>query len=335
MYNSTREFEACVLVNGKPVTEVVHNGQTYIEGRKKTTYELYFRNNSHMQVLVVPSVDGMSVIDGESAGKQSPGYVVDPWSEVTIPGWTVNGQEAAEFVFHAQGAYWSDEQTYAEEIEADSSNQGALGFMVFHRKVRKSYSSTRLKSRSHKPMFDMNGNGTGNPPNNLLRGASGSSISGADGSVLNVSNVDAVNILHSSVAGGAVTANSAGATFTTTSAGVLSSSNTMGGLGNNVTCDSYDVDDGKSLGTGFGDAVEFETQKVEFEREANHCAAFAFYYDTLKNLRKVGVPVQHFNRHYSEAVSSAPNPFPDSPEVTGYATAPSGWSGRTRRKSRS
>jgi hypothetical protein len=322
MYNSTREFEACVLVNGKPVTEVVHNGQTYIEGRKKTTYELYFRNNSHMQVLVVPSVDGMSVIDGESAGKQSPGYVVDPWSEVTIPGWTVNGQEAAEFVFHAQGAYWSDEQTYAEEIEADSSNQGALGFMVFHRKVRKSYSSTRLKSRSHKPMFDMNGNGTGNPPNNLLRGASGS--------VLDVNHAFASSVLSTGTVAGA-----ASDTVTTTSGGVLSSTNTMDGLGNNVTCDSYDVDDGKSLGTGFGDAVEFETQKVEFERELNPCAAFAFYYDTLKNLRKVGVPVQHFNRHYSEAVSSAPNPFPDSPEVTGYATAPSGWTGRTRRKSRS
>ena len=327
MYNSTREFEACVLVNGKPVTEVVHNGQTYIEGRKKTTYELYFRNNSHMQVLVVPSVDGMSVIDGESAGKQSPGYVVDPWSDVTIPGWTVNGQEAAEFVFHAQSAYWSDEQTYAEEIEADSSNQGALGFMVFHRKVKvqKSYSSKRMKSSTHKPMFDMSGNGTGNPPNDLLRGASGS--------VLDVNQAFASSVLTAGSADGV----SSSPTITTTSSGVLSSTNTMDNLGNNVniTYDSFDVDDGKSLGTGFGDAVEFETQKVEFERELNPCAAFAFYYDTLKNLRKVGVPVQHFNRHYSEAVSSAPNPFPDSPEVTGYATAPSGWTGRTRKKSRS
>ena len=329
MYNSTREFEACILVNGKPVTEVVHNGQTYIEGRKKTTYELYFRNNSHMQVLVVPSVDGMSAIDGKSAGKQSPGYVVDPWSELTIPGWTVNGQEAAEFVFHAQGAYWSDEQTYAEEIEADSSNQGAIGFMVFHRKVRirKSYTSNRLKSRGHKPMFDMDGNGTGNPPNDLLRGASNS--------VLDVNHAFANSVLS---AGNVVGSDgvSSSPTFTTTSAssGVLST-NTVDGLGNNITHDSYDVDEGKSLGTGFGDAVEFETQKVEFERELNHCAAFALYYDTLKNLRKAGVPVQHFNRHYSEAVSSAPNPFPDSPEVTGYATAPSGWTGRTRRKSRS
>jgi len=328
MYNSTREFEACVLVNGKPVTEVVHNGQTYIEGRKKTTYELYFRNNSHMQVLVVPSVDGMSVIDGESAGKQSPGYVVDPWSDITIPGWTVNGQEAAEFVFHAQGAYWSDEQTYAEEIEADSSNQGALGFMVFHRKVRvrKSYAGNRMKSSTRKSMFDMSGNGTGNPPNDLLRGASGS--------VLDVNHAYASNVLTGSVVGSDGISSSP--TFTTTSAGV-SSTDTMDSLGNNVniTYDSMDVDDGKSLGTGFGDAVEFETQKVEFERELNPCAAFAFYYDTLKNLRKVGVPVQHFNRHYSEAVSSAPNPFPDSPEVTGYATAPSGWTGRTRRKTRS
>lgn len=331
MYNSTREFEACILVNGKPVTEVVHNGQTYIEGRKKTNYELFFRNNSHMQVLVVPSVDGMSVIDGESAGKQSPGYVVDPRSEVTIPGWTVNGQEAAEFIFHAQGAHWNDEQTYAEEIGADSSNQGAIGFMVFRRKVnpvRKSYSPHRLKS-TRKHMFDMNGNGTGNPPNNVLRGASGS--------VLDVNNAFASSVLSAGTIAGSDGVSSS-PTFTTTSSGVLSS-NTMDSLGNNVTCDFMDVDEGKSLGTGFGEAVEFETQKVEFERELNHCAAFALYYDTLKNLRKAGVPVQHFNRHYSEAVTTAPNPFPESPEVTGYATAPSGWSGRstgrTRRKTRS
>jgi hypothetical protein len=325
MYNSTREFEACIHVNGKPVTEVVHNGQTYIEGRKKTTYELYFRNNSSMQALVVPSVDGMSVIDGESAGKQSPGYVVDPWSEVVIPGWTVNGDEAAEFIFHAQGAHWSDEETYAEAIGADASNQGAIGFMVFHRKVkptRKSYDSSRMKS-TRKRMFDMDGNGTGKAPDNMLLGASGS--------VLNMDNSAVNNILYSSN----VSSSASGVTTDTVT--------TTSGISGTPTMDGYvagsyvelDKDDGKSLGTGFGDAVEFETQKVEFERELNPCAAFAFYYDTLKNLRKVGVPVQHFNRHYSEAVSSAPNPFPDSPEVTGYATAPSGWTGRTRKKSRS
>ncbi len=339
MYNSTREFEACVLVNGKPVTEVVHTGQAYIEGRKKSTYELYFRNNSSQQVLVVPSVDGLSIIDGKSAGKSSPGYVIDPWDSLTVPGWTVNGREAAEFIFHAQGAYWDDEQTYAEEVGEDSSNQGAIGFMVFRRKprytVRKSFMPDRdntWKSRS----------GTGNPPNNILRGASGSaiggaggsSIGGAGGSVLDVNNVDAVNILNSSEAG---TVNTANSTFTTTCSGGIVA-DTVDNLGNNVTFDFMDVDEGKSLGTGFGEAVEFETRSVEFERELNPCASFAFYYDTIKNLRRMGVPVEQFNLHYSESVSSAPNPFPDSPEVTGYATTPRGWTGRrgsTRRKTRS
>lgn len=317
MYNSTREFEACILVNGKPVTEVVHNGQTFIEGRKKSTYELYFRNNSGQQVLVVPSVDGLSAIDGQRAGKQSPGYVVDPWDSVTIPGWTVNGQEAAEFVFHAQNAYYDDEQTYAEEMGEDPGNQGAIGFMVFRQKpapVRKSFMPDR------EPRWKSFG-GTGNPPNNILRGASG-----------NVLDVNTVNTILSSAD------SVAGATYTVSSSVGANVSDNLG----NVTLDWMDVgdvDEGKSLGTGFGEAVEFETQKVEFRREANPCAVFAFYYDTVKNLRRMGVPVEYFNRHYSESVSSAPNPFPDSPEVTGYATAPRGWTGKRgstrRRKTRS
>jgi len=325
MYNSTREFEACILVNGKPVTEVVHNGQTFIEGRKKSTYELYFRNNSSQQVLVVPSVDGLSAIDGQSAGKDSPGYVVDPWSDVTVPGWTVNGQEAAEFIFHAQNAYYDDEQTYAEEMGEDERNQGAIGFMVFRQKpapIRKAFSSSRAKHPYRRNMFEYDVRGTGSPPNSILRGSSGNvhNASFDANSVLNVSNT---------IAGSVGSADNV-ATYTV---------NTSDNLGNSVTMDFMDVDEGKSLGTGFGEAVEFETQQVEFRREANPCAVFAFYYDTVKNLRRMGVPVEHFNRHYSESITNAPNPFPDSPEVTGYATAPRGWTGKgtrgRRRKTRS
>ena len=105
-----------------------------------------------------------------------------------------------------------------------------------------------------------------------------------------------------------------------------------------VVEDSYDPDENKALGTGFGDAVEFETQNTVFHREANPCAVFAIYYDTLKNLRRAGVPVHQFDRHYSTSYSAGPNPFPDSPEVVG-CTPPRGWTGRSgskgRRKTRS
>lgn len=338
MYNSTREFEACVLVNGKPVTEVVHNGQTFIEGRRKSTYELSFRNNSSQTVLVVPSVDGLSVIDGQRAGKQSPGYVIGPWDSVNVPGWTVNGREAAEFIFHAQDAHYADEQTYAEEMDEDPANQGAIGFMVF----RKSRPQPRPPWRSTK--------------RSVFSGASGMWESGASaGSPSYDSGASTGGYVKGSTTGVIPNTTLIGGTSSSVSANAAEVSLTMGGsqdsLGNipnseqEVKTSSIfhvaDADEGKSLGTGFGEAVEFETQDVEFRREANPCAVFAFFYDTLKNLRKIGVPVGHFNRHYSESVSNAPNPFPDSPEITGnYANAPRGWTGRRgsttrRRKTRS
>ena len=123
--------------------------------------------------------------------------------------------------------------------------------------------------------------------------------------------------------------------------GISSGSTTaVDGLGNTVSnevytvstgeavADAYDPDEHKALGTGFGDAVEFETQTTEFHREANPCAVFAIYYDTLKNLRRAGVPVNQFDRHYSTSYSDGPNPFPDSPDVVG-CTPPRGWTGRS------
>ena len=292
MFNSTREFEASVLVRGKPVTEVVHNGQTFVEGRRKSTYELSFRNNSSQQVLVVPSVDGLSVIDGQPAGKASPGYVVGPWNSVDVPGWTVNGHEAAEFVFHAQNAFYEDEQTYAEAMGEDPGNQGVIGFMVFRqlpvpRRVRPLRANVFHASA---PSWQTGGYVYGSTTDQVI-GASSHTVSSS---------------------------------VSPDSFGNLPSDEGVRGM--------VDMDAEKSLGTGFGEAVEFETQEVEFRREADPCAVFAFYYDTLKNLRRAGVPVELFNRHYSESASYAPNPFPTSPEVTGYANTPPGWTGKAKHR---
>ena len=322
MFNSTREFEATVLVRGKPVTEVVHNGRTFIEGRKKSSYELYFRNNTNQTVLVVPSVDGLSVIDGQPAGKESPGFVVDRWSEVTIPGWTFNGREAAEFIFHAQGAYYEDEETYVEAMGEDPRNQGAIGFMVFRQQPRLVWPTTPRPFKKGGPdpfrrrygaapstggfVYDSH---TGDAPVWDSHTVIGSSDGG----------VRAMNVSSSVIGSGAELS------FTADSLG-------------NQPSHAVDPDEGKSLGTGFGEAVEFETQQVEFQREADPCAVFAFFYDTKKNLRKMGVPVEEFSKHYSQRYDTAPDPFPTSPEVSGYANAPKGWTGRrrnTRRRTRS
>ena len=79
------------------------------------------------------------------------------------------------------------------------------------------------------------------------------------------------------------------------------------------------------LGTGWGEAVEFNTHDVEFERAdpANPDAVFVYYYDTIRNLRRLGVPVEQFYGHES---SPEANPFPASPHVHGGGcTPPAGW----------
>ena len=61
------QYEAQVLVHGKPVKEIPHLGETYIEGRIGTEYAIRFKNNSLRKVMAVISVDGVNVVTGEPA----------------------------------------------------------------------------------------------------------------------------------------------------------------------------------------------------------------------------------------------------------------------------
>lgn len=132
MWNSTNEYRCSVLIKGrKPAPEVEYRAFTYIEGREGTNYELELENRSSGRILVIPSVDGLSVLDGQPAGVNSPGYVLDPYTKIKIPGWKVDGSTAAEFTFNAIGK----NKNYAEQTDQNTHNQGVIGFMVFKEKV--------------------------------------------------------------------------------------------------------------------------------------------------------------------------------------------------------
>ncbi len=159
MYNTSRDCEVSILVNGRPVTEVQFSGHTYIEGRKNSIYELQIRNKTPNKILAIPSVDGLNVVDGESCGVNSPGYVIDPWKVITIPGWKVDSQQAAKFVFKPQSASSPGDKTYAEQMGGDATNQGIIGVMVFHQKVihtnyiLKEYTPWKIPDSGNPPPF--------------------------------------------------------------------------------------------------------------------------------------------------------------------------------------
>lgn len=119
------DFSLELTVNDKPVYEYLHQGDTYVEGRKSSVFKLRFRNNSAKRVLVIPSVDGLSTLNGKTAGPDSPGIVVKANEILELPGWMVDSAKSAEFVFQDR------ESSYARSVDANTTNTGVIGALVY------------------------------------------------------------------------------------------------------------------------------------------------------------------------------------------------------------
>lgn len=124
-------FEVQVLVAGKKVREYYHEGQFFIEGKKGSEFTLKFKNNSYKKILVVPSIDALSVIDGTPATKNSSGYIVQPYSSLEIKGWRTSLNDVAKFLFDDK------KQSYANlGYSGDVANVGSIAFRVYEEKVQ-------------------------------------------------------------------------------------------------------------------------------------------------------------------------------------------------------
>ena len=110
--------------------EYFHKGQTWIEGRYNSDYVIEVTNHSWQRMCVILSVDGLCVCDGKPASFDSDGFVVDPGSTVTVPGWLVNTQQAAKFVFGSKNS------SYASEMAQNTDNVGVIGAAWFDEEVK-------------------------------------------------------------------------------------------------------------------------------------------------------------------------------------------------------
>ncbi len=122
-------FELSVEVNGRNIPEFGKNGRTYVEGRRNHKYQIRLRNSRAERVLVVPTVDGLSVVDGQPHHENSPGYIVQAYSSLTISGWRTSLSEVRSFEFSDKGS------SYAGKT-AGQQNCGVIGATVFSERVR-------------------------------------------------------------------------------------------------------------------------------------------------------------------------------------------------------
>jgi hypothetical protein len=270
-----------VRVNGKKAEEILHAGEYFIEGRKGSQYELYFRNNTYKRVLVVFSVDGLSTMDGKTASDNSGGYIVNAYSEIKVPGWKIDSKKVAHFEFRPQND--KANTTYVELLQeegfdVDVSNQGVIGCMVFDEKV--------------KPIPQYQIYNTYIPPVGYVK-----------------SPAFDINTFtqHGLLWGGA---RSPETFYNEVNTGIVSSSSLRGVNSSTVTMNASQAyataavgysepiamaSASPSLGTGFGEDTRFETRTVEFENEKNPSWIGVINYDTIQGLRKRGIYVASSN----------------------------------------
>ena len=116
-----------ILANGHPLQEYFEKGKHYIEARKGTEFSLRIKNNGFKRILAVPSVDGLSVLDGKEAGEESSGYIINGYDSLTIDGWRVSDSEVRKFFFS------NPEESYAKR-KSNGDNLGVIGIAIYREK---------------------------------------------------------------------------------------------------------------------------------------------------------------------------------------------------------
>jgi len=123
------QYSVSVLVNGKPIQELNHQGKVYVEGRKDSEYSIRIHNNDWQRVLAVVTVDGINVITGEPAKDSSdePGYVVPGWGSYNVKGFRKDLETVGGFKFCRKS------KSYCNEVGAPGNN-GVIGVQIYSEK---------------------------------------------------------------------------------------------------------------------------------------------------------------------------------------------------------
>lgn len=283
------ELDVCLSADeSKPLRKYGHDGRTFIEGKPGTSFVLVFRNHTADRVLAVPSVDGISVMDGLQATPESEGYVVEPYRKVVIRGWRTSLQDSAKFIFEKKDG------SYAEATGQGGAT-GVIGVLVFREKQKPivdQFAELRRKVEELKrqnnqppvhipvpyPVYPSY------PPKPWLDNYPIITWSSTTDELPPTLNGGILRCVDNS---GPQMVN---ATFTCSSGGEATSQV-------NVTPDVF------TLGTGWGEAQKDEVKEVEFTRGAQ-CDELTIYYSVREQLQKIGVRFDN-----EAAVPAFPEPF--------------------------
>ena len=95
-----------------------------VMGKAGSSYGIRLKNCTRKRLEVVVSVDGLDVLDAQTASVKKDGYILEPGQEYTISGFRVNNRSVKQFLFGSVG-----ESEAAKKGQA--RNVGVIGLAVY------------------------------------------------------------------------------------------------------------------------------------------------------------------------------------------------------------
>lgn len=296
--------ELNVLIKGRPITEYPHNGQVFVEGREKSSFEISIRNNNPFRVEAVLSVDGLSVIDGKDAGITSSGYLLEAGETLKVPGWKLSDAQVAAFEFAGK------QGSYAAQSTGSSRNTGVIGLMTFKEKYARN--NTYIGQPVMRGGYTMGPAWSAGTPGygswNSMSASGGGDLEsfgmarGIGMNTVAMASCDSMSMM-------------AGSTETTSLRATAKGMISPGVATRETDLSEIAV---QNLGTAFGKAQDFATTTVSFER-GDMLAMIVLYYDNARGLRSRGI---NLDRRAKNVATQTPNAFPGM-----NCAPPVGWKG--------
>jgi hypothetical protein len=103
-------------------------GEYWVAGTPGAKYSISVANQAGNRVMAVMSVDGVNVLNGQTAGVDQNGYVFNPFQRYEINGWRKSNYEVAAFEFVASP------RSYAERT-GRPANVGVIGVALFNERA--------------------------------------------------------------------------------------------------------------------------------------------------------------------------------------------------------
>lgn len=252
-----RGVNVSMMIGGLPVRKIRHAGRTYLPVMDGDEFTILVENNTRERVAAIVSVDGRSIMSGESASHNDTGYVVRAYGRVEIKGFRKGLDASKKFVVTT-----SSGDSYDERRGGSGANKGVIGVVIKPEK--------KVKVTRHNDI--------------LLATKCGQPNRNDDVYSENCYNMDFAE-RETPTSGGIVLPDSE----------PRMKCCSFSGQTTNSTARRFTKSASAPAGTKMGDLQRDRVVEVDFEEDNSRKSVITLYYDTVEGLKNKGVPIEYLN----------------------------------------